>query len=157
MPETDCHIAVIIWCEPGVDLAILINALRDKSLHQRSKATIWAIEVYPSGRLLARRFAALGPLAVQGIRYMRKIVFVAAAAAGALALSACSQAEDAAAEAEAMAEEAADAAGEAADAAGEAAGDAAEEAGEAAADAAADAAEAASEAAADAADAMAGE
>ena len=98
----------------------------------------------------ARTCAVLGPLAVQGIPHMRKIVFAFAAAGAALALSACSEkaADEAAATASDAAATATDAAATATDAASGAA--------DAAATGAADAASGAADAASGAADAAAG-
>jgi hypothetical protein len=110
---------------------------------------------FPFGWNAFRISAARGPLAVQGIPFMRKIVLAAAAAGAALALSACSseKAEDAAATASDAATDAAAAATEAATDAAAAATDAAAAASGAATDAAAAASGAADAAAAAASDA----
>ena len=115
-----------------------------------------AREVYLIGWLSARteilvlRAAVRGPLAVQGIPHMRKMIFAAAIAGAALSLSACSsKTEDAAATtADSAATDAAAGATDAAMAASTAATDAAASASTAAAGAATAASTAATDAAA---------
>lgn len=101
-------------------------------------------EVYSMGRLSARLLAcvkvARGPLAVQGIPFMRKIILAAAVAGAALSLSACKGSDAASSDAASSADSAAsDASAAASDAA-----TAAASADSAAADASAAASDAAS-------------